>query len=109
MNNTSLCCCNTQRRMRLIEGGNPRPGLRSKDLMVNILLKGTKNPTSEEYGKGVKRQPCRQYQDAVQQKEYRKLLGGTGRRWEVQHRGWESTAQGEYEGFTKHYIRSRIK
>ncbi len=74
---------------------------------VNTLLKGDKNPTSGEYGKRVKRQPCRQYQDAVQQKEYRILLGGTGRRYS--NRGWESTAPGEYEGFTKYYIRCRIK
>jgi hypothetical protein len=42
----------------------------------------------------------------VQQKKYRKLLGGTERRYS--NRGWESTAPGENEGLTKYYIRSRI-
>ncbi len=38
-------CCDTSRRMRMIKGGNPRPGLRSKDLSLNTSAYKDKKST----------------------------------------------------------------
>jgi hypothetical protein len=88
-----------------IEGGNPRPGLRSKDLRINILLKGTKTPPQGSTEKGLRGNHA-----GSTRTQCRKM--SIGNYWEVQGGGTAigvGEYSGEYEGFTKYYIRSRIK